>query len=238
MVPQHTVLPLPAGLSFESGACLGVAALTAAMTLWKWLGVAMPIPEQSRNNFVTSSEPSYILIWGGSTITGQFAIQLARKSGLHVITVTSGKTKALAERLGAENVVVRDDKSNEDIVNEIRAITRDNLTMAIDIVGNVTAAHCLQALSKTRSSLLAPLAFLKEGEPVPVNVKIAQIEMKRFIIEDGNRVYAELLNRLVANGYVVIPSIQVLHGGLEMIEEGLSLLKQGDMNGRKLVVKI
>lgn len=50
--------------------------------------------------------------------------------------------------------------------------------------------------------------------------------------------YAELLNRLVADGVVAIPKTHVLHGGLEMVEEGLRLLKQGDMNGRKLVVKI
>jgi len=177
----HTVLLLPAGLSFEAGACLGVAALTAAMTLWKWLGVAMPVPGYASYSTVTMSAPSYILIWGGSTVTGQFAIQLARQSGLCVIAVTSGKTRLLAERLGAENVIVRDQKGNEDIMSEIRAITGDDLTMAIDIVGNVTAAHCLRALSRTRPCLLAPLAFLKDGEPVPENVKIAQIEMKRLL---------------------------------------------------------
>lgn len=36
-VPQHTVLPIPDNLGYETAACLGVAALTAAMTLWKWL---------------------------------------------------------------------------------------------------------------------------------------------------------------------------------------------------------
>ncbi|KAK5681100.1 hypothetical protein LTS10_006861 [Elasticomyces elasticus] len=233
VVPQHTVLPLPARLDFNAGACLGVAALTAAMTLWKWLAVEMPSPHPK--TAVTSSR--HILIWGGSTVTGQFAIQFAHRSGLSVVAVTSAKTRCLAERLGAAHVILRDHKTNDEIVAEIRAITGDDLTMAIDIVGNTTGASCLQALSATKASTLAPLAFLKDGEQIPENVTIAPIEMKRFIIEEGNREYAEELNRLVGDGSVSIPEIEVLHG-LEMVEEGLEMLKRGDMNGRKLVVRV
>ncbi|KAK5701364.1 hypothetical protein LTR17_022647 [Elasticomyces elasticus] len=233
VVPQHTVLPLPARLDFNAGACLGVAALTAAMTLWKWLAVEMPSAQPK--SAVTSLR--HILIWGGSTVTGQFAIQFAHRSGLSVIAVTSAKTRCVAERLGAAHVITRDHKTNDEIVAEVRAITGDELTMAIDVVGNKTGASCLQALSATNASTLAPLAFVKDGEQIPESVTIAPIEMKRFIIEDGNRKYAEELNRLVGDGSVSIPEIEVLHG-LEMIEEGLEMLERGDMNGRKLVVGV
>ncbi|KAK3628489.1 hypothetical protein LTR56_003868 [Elasticomyces elasticus] len=232
VVPQHTVLSLPARLDFNAGACLGVAALTAAMTLWKWLAVVMPSAQPK-----TATPPQHILIWGGSTVTGQFAIQFAHRSGLSVIAVTSAKTRCLAERLGAAHVITRDHKTNDEIVAEVRAITGDELTMAIDIVGNATGASCLQALSATEASTLAPLAFLKDGEQIPESVTIAPVEMKRFIIEEGNRKYAEELNRLVGDGSVSMPEIEVLHG-LEKIEEGLEMLKRGDMNGRKLVVRV
>ncbi|KAK4908254.1 hypothetical protein LTR49_022809 [Elasticomyces elasticus] len=219
-------------LDFNAGACLGVAALTAAMTLWKWLAVVMPSAQPK-----TATPPQHILIWGGSTVTGQFAIQFAHRSGLSVIAVTSAKTRCLAERLGAAHVITRDHKTNDEIVAEVRAITGDELTMAIDIVGNATGASCLQALSATEASTLAPLAFLKDGEQIPESVTIAPVEMKRFIIEEGNRKYAEELNRLVGDGSVSMPEIEVLHG-LEKIEEGLEMLKRGDMNGRKLVVRV
>ncbi|OQO02551.1 hypothetical protein B0A48_12079 [Cryoendolithus antarcticus] len=240
VVPQHTVLPLPESLSFESGACLGVAALTAAMTLWKWLAANMPA-SAIRSSLIVAhdSEPSrYILIWGGSTITGQFAIQLAKLSGLQVITVTSAKTRSLAERLGAAHVIVRDHKSNEDVIAEIRAITGDSLDLAIDIVGNATAASCLQGLSSSAPSALAALAFLKDGQDVPSNVTVAPVEMKRFIIETDNRMYAEKLIQLIGEGTVLLPDIEVLGGGLASIEQGLSVLRAGDMGGRKLVVQM
>jgi NADPH:quinone reductase-like Zn-dependent oxidoreductase len=178
------------------------------------------------------------LIWGGSTVTGQFTIQLAKLSGLRVIAVTSAKTRDLAARLGAEDVVVRDDKTNDQIAAEVRAICHDNLTLAIDIVGNSTAASCLQALSHTKECRLAALAFLKADEHVPDNVTIAQVEMKRFVIDSGNRPYAEELNHLVGSGRIGMPDLDVLKGGLESVERGLSILKAGDMTGRKLVVKM
>lgn len=208
------------------------------MTLWRWLGVPMPTLNSTAHTTDISSTPKHILIWGGSAVTGQFAIQLARQSGLCVIAVTSAKTKPLVERLGAEHVIARDGKTNDEIVADIRAITGDDLTLAIDIVGITTGACCLKALSTTKLSTLAPLAFLKDGEVVPENVTIAPIEMKKFIIELGNKMYAEDLNRLITEGTVAIPEIEVLNGGLEMVEEGLEMLKKGDMNGRKLVVNI
>lgn len=171
-------------------------------------------------------------------MTGQFAIQFAALSGYHVVAVTSSKTKPLAERLGAEHVISRDRKSNEEIVAEIRFICGDDLTKAIDIVGNETGAACIKALSTTKPSLLAPLAFLKQGEVVPANVRILDVEMKRFVLDPASRMYAEHLNWLIDEGMVHIPATEVLSGGLSRIEEGLDMLKSGDMGGKKLIVKI
>jgi NADPH:quinone reductase-like Zn-dependent oxidoreductase len=234
--PQHAVLHLPPALSFAAGACLGVPGITAAMTLWKFLNVPMPTETSTADLHISHRE--YVLIWGGSAITGQFAIQLALQSGLSVIAVTSSKTAPLARRLGATNVVSRDGRTNDEIVAEIREIVGDDLTMAIDIVGNDTAAACLKALSTTKPALLAPLAFLKANQEVPENIAIPDIEMKRFVIEQGNKGYAETLNRLIIEGEVGIPMIDVLSGGLGKVEEGLEMLKRGDMGGRKMIVTI
>lgn len=232
MCPQHTVIPLPPNISIESGACLGVAALTAAMTIWKWLEVPMPIRNQSQ----ISDSKGYILIWGGSTVTGQFATQFAIRSGLEVITITSARTKPLVEKLGAKHVIVRDGKSNAEILADIRTIVGDDLTYAIDIVGKDTAAYCLKALSTNKLGILAPLNFINDNELIPSNITIANVEMKRFVIEPGNKVYADVMNGLISAGELVFPEIELIEGGLERIEEGLMKLKRGDMGGKKLVV--
>jgi NADPH:quinone reductase-like Zn-dependent oxidoreductase len=235
-VPAHTVLPIPSNLTSEESSCLGVAALTAAMTLWRWLEVpGSPIPQQS-----TISPSGYLLIWGGSTVTAQFAIQLATLAGLKVITVTSLKTRCLAENLGATHTVVRDNKSCDEIVAEILQLTNgEPITRAIDLVGNTTAAHCLKALSATSSkSLFAPLAMLSSSAVIPDNVSVQTVEMKQFVLNPASRVYATELNRLVESRNISLPSITILEGGWEQVLEGLDRLKGGDMAGKKMVVRI
>jgi NADPH:quinone reductase-like Zn-dependent oxidoreductase len=231
VVPQHTVLPIPGNLAFESAACLGVAALTAAMTLWKWLQVPQGIPKSD----ASKTERECLLIWGGSTVTGQFAIQIAVQSGLEVIAVTSSKTQALAESLGAHTVVVRDGKTNDEIVELIRAVGGDRITRALDLVGNDTAPFSLQALSKSKHCLFAPLAMMKT-QPVPDNVEVLNVEMKQFVNDKSSTIYAEDLNRLVEDGNLRLPDLDVLKGGLSAVEEGLRRLKEGDMGGKKMVV--
>jgi NADPH:quinone reductase-like Zn-dependent oxidoreductase len=200
------------------------------MTLWRWLGIPMsPSP--------SSSTEECLLIWGGSTITGQFAIQIAQRCGIKVIAVTSEKTASLASTLGA-TVVTRDGKTGEEIVNEIRSIGGDNITRAIDLVGTTTASYCLSALSTSKQCLFAPLAMISSKTIIPDNIRVETVEMKQFVLNPENRVYALELNRLVEEGKLVLPSVEVLEGGLDVVTVGLERLKGGDMGGRKMVVRM
>ena len=233
IAPRHTVKAIPANLSFEAAACLGVCGLTAAMTLWRWLEI--PIRDEKR---LPSSTPEYVLIWGGSSNTGQFAIQIAAHSGLEVIAVASTRTKQLVHDLGARHVITRDGKSNEHIVAEIRAIGGDNIFKAIDIVGPETAVHCMAAMSRSAPGLLAPLSFLPKDAVAPPNISVQNIEMKWFILDKSSELYASALNRLIEQGAVKMPELEVLLGGLSVVEEGLNMQKRGDRGGKKLIVSL
>lgn len=186
---------------------------------------------------MTATDPSYLLIWGGSAVTAQFAIQIAIRSGVWVIAVTSAKTQHLATSRGATHVIPRDGKSNNEIVSEIRAVAGDNITRTIDLVGTSTAAACLSAVSRSRSVLFAPLAMMSKETKVPENVTVQTVEMKKFVLDEGSKMFAHELNRLVGDGLVKLPKISVLEGGLSSIEVGLAMLKRGDLGGRKLIVK-
>ncbi|KAI1079734.1 GroES-like protein [Whalleya microplaca] len=232
VVPSHTVLHIPSTVPFEAAACLGVAALTAAMTLWKWLGVTMP----SRN--IDTIEEEWLLIWGGSTVTGQFATQLARLSGINVITINSAETKLLSEQLGANYVVVRDEKSNEVLVDEIRTVTKGRITRVIDLVGPKTAALALDVVSKEAPVSFAPLAMMSSSETIPKNVVVHTVEMKQFVLDKSNVCYTEELGKLLESGKIVLPELHLIEGGLHVVQEGLEILKKGNMKGKKLVVRV
>ncbi|KAK2759364.1 hypothetical protein FQN54_002842 [Arachnomyces sp. PD_36] len=235
-VLEHTVVPIPANLSFESAACLGVGALTAAMTLWKTLDVPVSPPPQK--DPIEGEHREYILIWGGSTVTGQFAIQLCIRGGLNVIAVTSEKTKYLVQSLGATHVITRDSKSDEDVLDEIRGLVGDKITRGIDLVGPETSTLCLKALSKSSTSLFAPLAMMSSSQDIPESVQIQTVEMKRFVLDESCRRWAIELNGLVESGELRLPQVEVLKGGLKRVEEGLKRVKRGDMEGKKIVVSM
>jgi NADPH:quinone reductase-like Zn-dependent oxidoreductase len=217
----------------ESAACLGVAALTAGMTLWKWLEIPLPSTINS-----SDSEGDWLLIWGGSTVTGQFATQLACLSGWKVITVNSSLTKSLSESLGAAHVVVRDGKSESELLEEIQTVTNGGITRAIDLVSPKTAAIGLQAVSQGKPAHFAPLALMASSQVVPENVTAHTVEIKQFVLNRDNKFYAEEINRIIATGKLIIPEIVSLDGGLEGVPAGLDTLKKGNMGGKKLVSRI
>src|SRR6516164_7255104 len=89
VVPGRQAVPLPDGVPFELGACLGVPALTAHRCLF----ADGPVDGLT------------VLVAGGAGAVGHFAIQLARWAGARVITTVSGQEKAeLARQAGAEHV--------------------------------------------------------------------------------------------------------------------------------------
>ncbi|KAJ5901927.1 hypothetical protein N7495_002455 [Penicillium taxi] len=235
VVPAHTVSHVPKGMTMASAACLGVPALTAAMTLWKWLNV--PLPSESSGQ-VEQLKDEWLLIWGGSTSTGQFATQFAAISGLKVITVNSQSTKALSEKLGATHVVVRDGKSDSELVEEIRLVTNGDITRAIDLVSSKTAAISLQAVSQESPVHFAPLALMSSSQVVPGNVSAHTVEMKQYVLDSTNKGYADELNKIMSEGKIEMPEILHIEGGLEAVPAGLDILKKGNMGGKKLVAKI
>ncbi|KAK2755567.1 hypothetical protein FQN54_006507 [Arachnomyces sp. PD_36] len=259
IVPQHTVVHIPSDLAFESAACLGVGALTATMTLQKWLDIPSSFSPHSSSpqsfNTVQDHQPSqieeeWLLIWGGATITGQFATQIASRSGVKVITVTSARTKPLSLSLGATHVIARDGKSNADIVAEIKSFLEPSIsapssnarrrciTRAIDLVGQSTAPSTLECLASHRPALFAPLAMMSPKTPVPDNVTIPAVEMKRFVLDKSSREYAVEINRLIESGGLKLPELLVLDGGLGDVVKGLEMVKKGDMGGKKVVVRV
>lgn len=152
--------------------------------------------------------------------------------------VCSEETRELVHLLGADHTITRDEKTNEQILNCIRVVGGDRITRAVDLVGTVTARFCMAALSKSVPSHFAPLEMMQPTEPVPQNVTVHNVEMKRFVLDEDNRDYAESLNQLLEAGRLRGPELEVLYGGLDRVREGLERVKKGDLGRRKIVVSM
>jgi NADPH:quinone reductase-like Zn-dependent oxidoreductase len=118
------VFPIPDGWSFEEAAQLGVAPSTALLCLHQTL--ELPSPFEAK-----SGPQRSILIWGGASSVGQYAIQFAKFGGLRVVTTASPKNFDLVKGLGADEVF---DYRDENVVEKIRAATGNELDIAIDTI--------------------------------------------------------------------------------------------------------
>ena len=105
-VPADNAVALPESASFETGACLGIAGMTAHRCLFQDGGV----------------QGQTVLVAGGAGAVGQVAIQLAKWGGARVVaTVSRAEQEKVAREAGADLVV---DRKSGDPAGRIRAFAR------------------------------------------------------------------------------------------------------------------
>ena len=121
---ERMIVPKPSTWTFEQASQLGIAPFTALQCLHETL--ELPSPFDAR-----SGPERTILIWGGSSSVGQYAIQFAKLGGFRVITTASPKNFNLVKDLGADEVF---DYGDESVVENIRAYTSNALEIAIDTI--------------------------------------------------------------------------------------------------------
>jgi NADPH2:quinone reductase len=105
-IPSENAVVLPEGASFETGACLGIAGMTAHRCLFQDGGI----------------QGQTVLVAGGAGAVGQAAIQLAKWGGARVVaTVSRAEQEEVAREAGADLVVNR---KRDDPAGRIKAFTR------------------------------------------------------------------------------------------------------------------
>jgi NADPH:quinone reductase-like Zn-dependent oxidoreductase len=124
--------------SFEEASQMGVAPIAALQCLHQTL--ELPSPFEARS---TSDPQRSILIWGGSSAVGLYAIQFAKLCGLRVLATASPNRFNLLWGIGADELFDYNDKR---VVEQIRAESGNALDIAIDTIsegktpGQVTGA--------------------------------------------------------------------------------------------------
>lgn len=126
--PASMLVPLPESLSFENGACLAVAALTAGGLARVW-----PLKGHSA------------VVWGAAGAVGRMLVAILADSGVDVIGIASGSRGDGARAAGASHVV---DRANADVRDAIRTYTGGRGVAAVfDAVGASTYETSLQLLA-------------------------------------------------------------------------------------------
>jgi NADPH2:quinone reductase len=130
VAPSQRVYPLPAGCTFDDGATLPVAGLTA----WQMvMNRARVRPGES------------VLITAAGSGVSTFAIQLCHTLGARVITTASSEDKlGKARALGAEAGILY---TQEDMLEQVRAFTAgEGVDVVLEHVGAPVWQACFESL--------------------------------------------------------------------------------------------
>lgn len=137
---------LPAGISMEVGASLGVPAMTAHRALF----CTGPI------------EGKTVIVTGGAGLVGFYAIQLAKRAGAKVITtISSAEKAAIAARAGPDLIV---NYRTEDVVTLARRFSENR---GVDHIVDVDFGSNLAASSAMLANFGTIAAYASMGAPTP-----------------------------------------------------------------------
>ncbi len=135
-LPSALAVPLPAHVSFEEGACLGIPAMTAIHA------VALAGVDKDTVLFVS----------GGAGSVSQYVIQFAKAKGAVVITTVSSDEKAaVAQEAGAEHII---NYKCEDVVLRMMEITGKHGADAVIEMDLAANAHLLPGVLRPKGSVI------------------------------------------------------------------------------------
>ncbi|KAL1968831.1 hypothetical protein VTN77DRAFT_1192 [Rasamsonia byssochlamydoides] len=238
---DYTTFHIPEKTSFEEAATIPLAAMTAVVALFS--NLRLPDPWSP----ATTRTP--LIIYGGSSAVGAFAIKLARRANIHPLIVVAGK--------GASYVETLIDRSQGDTIVDYRGgndAVVEGLKQALQQSANVShAPYALDAISEKGSveniaKVLDPhghatfvLPYDEAIFPSTVHhtrTGVGSVHQQEQASRDLGYVYFRYFAKGLQDGWFSGHPVQVRENGLEGVEAALQDLKDGKASAVKYVFRI
>jgi len=231
----------PDNITNAQAATFGCAVVTMAQSLYDTLKLPDPKADKSAERYKD------ILIWGGSSGMGMFAVQFAKLSGCRVIATCSPKNAEYVKSLGAD---ITFDYKDPDVAQKIRKETDGELSLCLDcVVEGDSTKLCSDALAEGAhyTALLAPPAEGKK-DGIKYTSTFAytcfgyEMEIRGKKIpalpaqHDLGVKFWKITQELVESGALKPPRIRIIPGGLHGIPSAYEQLRNGKVSAEKLVV--
>ncbi|KAG6827872.1 hypothetical protein H0H92_010141 [Tricholoma furcatifolium] len=231
-----TTAKIPSQLSFDEVASIPVAAAAAVAGLYlpqpHGAGLTHPFDASTRGKY--AGKPLVVL--GGATSVGQFAIQVGKLSGFSPIITTASASKhdTYLKSLGATHILDRH-LSSTALAAEIQKITTAPLEIVFDAVSladTQATGYSLLANDGSLVTVLPPTVKVEEGKHVFGVLGIWTFEYSKDL---GAKFYGSL-GKLLETGEIKPNRVEVVSGGLGGIVDALKRLELDQVSGVKLVV--
>lgn len=222
--------------------------MTAALGLYQRLELPLP--------FRPATEPIPLVIYGGSSAVGAFAIKLAQASDIHPIIAIAGKAADFVEGLidrskGDTTIDYR--KGDEAIVEGIKCAlggkkllhaydataegsTGMNISKVLDKNGITTAVLPTTKVADGVDLRQTNVGSVHKPRPSPTGGKFG--ESRALGDAEFGSVFFPLFSRGLAHGWFTPHPYEVVPGGLDGLETALKNLEAGKASAVKYVVRI
>jgi len=235
---------VPDNVHLKDASTLGIAYATSVQALYQSLGLPSFLHPQK------SEKPIQVLIWSGSTSVGQVAIQLAKASGLEVITTASPKNFDHLKKLGAAHVF---DYKDAEVSRKISEVAPE-LAHALDCISEGNSTKLIADALGPKGGKISLLLHVdtKDLRPeVKTQVTLAYTVMNKEVVFPGRPAipanpkdqevaaeYFAALEGLLKNKTLIPMPVKIFAGGLAGVSDAFDYMKSGKHSGEKLVVDV
>ncbi|KXL45833.1 MAG: hypothetical protein FE78DRAFT_90110 [Acidomyces sp. 'richmondensis'] len=239
----YTTFFLPSKTSFEEGAAIPLAAMTAAVGLYANDRLNLPQP------WTPAKMPIPLVVYGASSAVGSYVVQLAKESNIHPLICIAGRAQEHVEKLidrSKGDTIIDYRKGDQAVVQGIRdALKGSPLHYAYDAVSeNNSYVNIAQVLDKTLGKVTLVLPppggwggkfseFAETVKQSTTNVGSVHGPLKTF-----GYIYFRYFTRGLEEGWFKPQPQEVVPGGLEGIQSALERLKNGTASAVKYVFRI
>ncbi|GKU21736.1 oxidoreductase [Fusarium langsethiae] len=242
---ERIAFKIPGNVALHEACAVPLAINTAYLALFSNTTLNLPCND--------SKSETPLLIWGGSSIVGYFAIQLAKMHGYVVATTCSPRNFNFAKKAGATHVF---DYRDPGVASKISSVL-PTLGRVFDTIGSVdSSSTAASALNENRGSLCTVRPGRANTQDVPKTVKVSDVFVFTAfptphsyrgtahwpVMMENHRLSAELYNelpRLLSAGLIKPPPVRIL-GKLcpATILEAMELNRSGKISAEKLCFKV
>ncbi|KAL4801201.1 chaperonin 10-like protein [Aspergillus unguis] len=231
---------LPGSISKEQASTVPLAAATAWLALLSKDCLAIDRSKKSTS----------VLIWGGSSSVGLYAIQLASILGFKVVTTCSSKNADLVRSFGAQHVF---DYKDGDVVEKIKKTVPD-IAHIFDTIGNQTSSS---TASRAFQNGTGRLCTVRPGKAHTENVTSGTVvtdvlvwtaflkdhvygDFKWPASKEDHELSSELFEKMPGwlKSGTVKPNQPKVYRGLDAVPEGFQEYRDGKISAYKIVYEL